>query len=163
MDNGFDLSMLQKLTSDPELMSRAISMAQTLAKSDAFKKMMNGSADPSGEVGPGYAGNTGGGFSPQSAQSAHGGTGESCGLGGLGGLSGLGGLFGDAPAPLPESRDGEKSKKGFSSGTHEQRIKLLEAMRPFVPEDRRTKIDFIIKLLGLMQVANQLGLKNILQ
>ncbi|MBE6618361.1 MAG: hypothetical protein E7626_01090 [Ruminococcaceae bacterium] len=36
------------------------------------------------------------------------------------------------------------------------RIRLLEAMRPFLGEDKRAKLDMVIKLLGLAEAAGGL-------
>ena len=132
MNNGFDIGNLQRLTEDPEFMSKAMNIASMLSKTDMFKNLgsMQNSDDLSGTL------------SRMQTESS---------------TQQAGGLPGFA---APENN--VRASSGRPSGTHEQRIQLLEAMRPFVPEDRRNKIDFIIKLLGLMQVANELGLKNIL-
>ena len=132
MNNGFDIGNLQRLTEDPEFMSKAMNIASMLSKTDMFKNL--GSIQNS----DGFNGTLNGFQTESSHPQAN----------SLPGFS----------APENSAR----TSPNRPSGTHEQRIKLLEAMRPFVPEDRRNKIDFIIKLLGLMQVANELGLKNIL-
>lgn len=132
MNNGFDIGSLQRLTEDPEFMSKAMNIASMLSKTDMFKNLGN-TQNSDGYDGTLNRASDAGGF-PQANS-----------------LPGL-------AAPDNKLRDAPKRP----SGTHDQRIKLLEAMRPFVPDDRRNKIDFIIKLLGLMQVANELGLKNIL-
>ena len=139
MNNGFDISILQRLTEDPEMMSKAMQMASMLAGSDMFKNLgANLGASNGGERFEGT-------LSRIEDEPAHG--------DGQGGIPE--GLTGGGPG-------GRQSTGKRMPGTHEQRIKLLEAMRPFVPEDRRSKIDFIIKLLGLLHVANELGLKNLL-
>ena len=132
MNNGFDIANLQRLTEDPEFMSKAMNIASMLSKTDMFKNLgnMQNNGDFNGTLNRVQTEND-----PLQTSS-------------LPGFS------------TPENS--MRTSAGRPSGTHEQRIKLLEAMRPFVPEDRRNKIDFIIKLLGLMQVANELGLKNIL-
>jgi|GEM_PF-792553 len=141
MNNGLDLSVLQKLTEDPELMSKAMSMASMLAKSDMFKNL--GASAPGEDRFNGALAREDG---PREQDNRP--------------ANGIPGMLEGRPDGRPSG--GKQSGGKHIPGTHEQRIKLLEAMRPFVPEDRRTKIDFIIKLLGLLQVANDLGLKNLL-
>lgn len=41
---------------------------------------------------------------------------------------------------------------------HNDRIQLLRSLRPFLPEEKRDKIDFLIQLLGLLNAAGQMGL-----
>lgn len=41
---------------------------------------------------------------------------------------------------------------------HTERIRLLQSLRPFLPSDQQEKIDFIIKLLGLLEAAERMGL-----
>lgn len=49
----------------------------------------------------------------------------------------------------------ERTKK--TSPCHNDRIQLLRSLRPFLPEEKRDKIDFLIQLLGLLNAAEQLG------
>lgn len=168
---AFDPEALRRLTEDPEMMSRAMSVASALASSG----MLGNLAGALGASGI----NPGPGVSP-GGQSANGsGRGERqdgyyeesdpevSPQGGSGSRYGVPSKAGEREGADRESGGRERQAPGrpgiLRGGTHEQRIKLLEAMRPFVPEDKRAKIDFIIRLLGLMQVADQLGLKNILQ
>lgn len=41
---------------------------------------------------------------------------------------------------------------------HTERIRLLQSLRPFLPYDKQEKIDFVIKLLGLLEAAEHMGL-----
>lgn len=41
---------------------------------------------------------------------------------------------------------------------HTERIRLLQSLRPFLPCDKQEKIDFVIKLLGLLEAAERMGL-----
>lgn len=41
---------------------------------------------------------------------------------------------------------------------HAERIRLLQSLRPFLPDDKQEKIDFVVKLLGLLEAAERMGL-----
>lgn len=156
MNGNIDLSLLRTLTENPEFMQKAMSMASALSASGIFSQMTEGQSQtndrqepPNLFSSPGGASPAAGGFSP-----AAGGMGDA--------LSLLAGAMGGSSQSPSQNKETGGEKKDEKAG-HKDRIRLLEAMRPFVPPERRDKLDFIIKLLGLMQIANQLGLKNILE
>ncbi len=80
---------------------------------------------------------------------------------------------GGAPGDPPRSENASASYGGGSRGNpahdgghhkngphigHTDRIRLLQSLRPFLPEEKRDKIDFLIKLLGLLEAAEGMGL-----
>ena len=62
------------------------------------------------------------------------------------------------PKKESEPRGGEKEKICSSRPKINQcdRIRLLEAMRPFLGDEKRAKLDTVIKLLGLAEAAGGL-------
>ncbi len=156
MNGNLDLGFLRTLTENPEFMQKAISMASALSSSGIFSQAFEGSSQKSDarqeRVDKGAFS-----FSESDTPSPSG----SGNLGDV--LSLLSGAAGGSQPKAQQNQSEAKESGENKKADHKDRIRLLEAMRPFVPPERRDKLDFIIKLLGLMQIANQLGLKNILE
>lgn len=58
----------------------------------------------------------------------------------------------------PHHDSGHNREQGGSHVGHAERIRLLQSLRPFLPYDKQEKIDFVIKLLGLLDAAERMGL-----
>ena len=54
----------------------------------------------------------------------------------------------------------QPSGKRPPSPSHHDRVHLLQSICPFLPEDKREKVQFLIKLLGLLSAAEEMGLGN---
>ena len=149
MNSQGDLGILKVLTENPELMQKAMSIASSLASSGALS-------------GLGLLGNDQSNQPKQNASSQ---------APNVGDLSAIFGALGantsqnaQKPIPIQETKNDQEKENGHEHKTsHRDRIKLLEAMRPFVPVEKREKLEFVIRLLGLIQVADQLGIKNMIE
>ena len=60
--------------------------------------------------------------------------------------------------PSRESNDNVLSKLLGGKAESENRIRLLNALRPYLSEDRREKLDLILKLLQLSELGHLSGL-----
>ncbi len=83
--------------------------------------------------------------------------GQAGGLGALSGLGGLGGNKGDAPFSMDDIDPQMLSSLGriiskANGGEGDKRV-LLEALRPFLAEKRREKMERAIKLARLAKIA----------
>ncbi len=152
MNSQLDLGFLKTLTENPEFLQKAMNIASTLSSSGMLQNLMGQSPTPAQ-----------GAVSPNSP--AHGNEGSAM-LGDIMKLLSNGSQGQSAQntpsAPNPQASPLQKPQKPHSSACHSDRIRLLEAMRPFVPEERREKLDFIIRLMGLIKLADNLGLSHIL-
>lgn len=74
----------------------------------------------------------------------------------------------EVSADAEEDGEGEAVEAGaFSRGSrgghshkkpdNDNRLRLLKALKPYLGENRREKVDYIIKLLGLLQLADENG------
>ena len=147
MNAGFNPSdLLSGLAANPELLKNAMQMASALASSGALD----------GLFGKGDAAPT----APQPAEAA-----PALKTGGLAEL--LGSLGGAAPPPAAK----EPSEGAFSKAEppkseahrppapcHQDRVRLLQAICPFLPEPKREKVHFLIKVLEIFSTAEQMGL-----
>lgn len=175
-ESPFPGDLLSSLAANPELLKNAMQMASALASSGVLDGLLSKSA-PSGESPADRSAPPPPPLdSPYQARGASGGgsTGDFAGL--------LAGLMGNHPQQSHETRSepsiqvshastAATGKDGASSPTHagkksappchNDRVQLLKAVRPFLPEDKREKIDFFIQLLGLLYSAEQMGLRKL--
>ena len=140
-ESAFPTDLLSSLASNPDLLKNAMQMASALASSGAldglFGKGTEGVAPPSGKD-----------FSSL--------------------FSGMGQGKGEeqrGPSPTdrshPPSPEPRPPMKRPEPPCHNDRIQLLRAVRPFLPEEKREKIDFLVQLLGLLHTAEELGLRKL--
>ncbi len=148
--------LLKKVMENPELLSGAMSMASALASSGALNGLLGkkpeerkedeGSGNSQGQPLAGLAG-----------------------ISGLSGLSGLMSALGGSTKPqnaTPESEPEHPStpttahppSAGARRVGHKERIALLEAMRPFISPEKKDRLELLIRLLGVMEIAEGMGL-----
>ena len=151
-ESAFPTDLLSSLASNPDLLKNAMQMASALASSGALDGLFGKGSDENRE-----------------APSAPPRPMENSDFSTL--LSGLTG--GKAPEPpkaepqeafarpQKENREPPHPAKRPTPPCHNDRIRLLQAVRPFLPEDKREKIDFIVQLLGLLHTAEELGLRKL--
>ena len=140
-ESAFPTDLLSSLASNPDLLKNAMQMASALASSGALDGLFGKGAD-------GAAPTSGKDFSSL--------------------LSGMGqgkGEESQKPAPAdhfrPPSPEPRPPMKRPEPPCHNDRIQLLRAVRPFLPEEKREKIDFLVQLLGLLHTAEELGLRKL--
>lgn len=154
-NNPFPGDLLSSLAANPELLKNAMQMASALASSGMLNGLFGGTEDSS---------------SPPSTQQG----GPSGQIGGITDL--LAGLMGKSASgnPPPSASQTEhcppieKKQQDASSHpieprrtpspNHNDRIHLLQSICPFLSEEKREKVQFLIKLLGLLSAAEQMGL-----
>lgn len=176
-ENTLDLGgLLNSLIEHPEMLQKAMNLANTLASSGMLDGLMNGSAE--------------GGQSAASSDTYKAPQNTSPDLSAIGNL--LTGLMNDRPSQekrqnehagqsnnppnarafdkndlfSPAQTAGEKEKDRQNQASHREsphighaeRIRLLQSLRPFLPADKQEKIDFVIKLLGLLEAAERMGI-----
>ncbi len=154
--------LLAGLAANPEMLKNAMQMASALASSGALSGLLGGggaSAPPSPAPEAG----------PQTPASPPGGGGLADLLAGLmSGQPSASGKSGPAtqppppPAastgvPIPSPQPGGGGHKPPSPG-HRDRVHLLQAICPFLPEEKREKVQFLIRLLELLSTAEGMGL-----
>ena len=146
-ESAFPTDLLSSLASNPDLLKNAMQMASALASSGVLD---------------GFLGK-GGSENSQRPPSTPSGTGDFASL-----LAGLGGN--NAPPPPKENavhpspqppREVAHPPKRPNPPCHNDRVQLLKSLRPFLPEDKREKIDFLVQLLGLLHTAEELGLRKL--
>lgn len=173
-ESTFPADLLSSLAANPELLKNAMQMASALASSGMLGGLLGKSA-PSGESAP---------PPPPSAPPSEGGS--SVGGGGGGDFAGLlSGLLGNhpsgsgesspvsqteaaspfsaSPATSPKDSTSNPSKTGKKTTPpcHKDRVQLLKSVRPFLPDDKREKIDFLVQLLELLYSAEQMGFRKL--
>lgn len=111
--------LLKKLTENPEMLSKAMSMASALASSGALSGFMNSNTQDNtrkkecdGEPTP----------PPKAA----------------------------CPSPETKHKPEERDR-------YRERIALLEAMRPFISAEKKDRLELLIRLLGVMELADGMG------
>ena len=62
---------------------------------------------------------------------------------------------------LKENREDKQFRSSSHSPCASDRKALLLALRPFMGKDRQDKIDFILNILSLLDVAESLGFTNL--
>ena len=138
-------------------MQKALSIASTLASSGVLSNL-NLSGGQQGFVPPNNSFSQGG--SPDKAPDI------SALLSSAFGQTSAGASHSSGERAQAHTQHSEKEEENThqkpSRAGHAERIRLLEAMRPFVPDDRKDKLDFIIRLIGLIQIADKLGLKHVI-
>ncbi|MBQ8288557.1 MAG: hypothetical protein IJX76_07290 [Clostridia bacterium] len=159
MSDAFNASdLLSGLAANPELLKNAMQMASALASSGALNGLFGGggnSAPPSAEP------------SAATASAPIGGSGGFADL--LSGLMGAGGgskASAESPsagekkdsAPVSAHPSGGQGKHSAPAPCHQDRVRLLQSICPFLPEDKRDKVQFLIKLLELLSTAEGMGL-----
>lgn len=142
-ESAFPTDLLSSLASNPDLLKNAMQMASALASSGALDGLLGKRGEQDTPVSQ-----SGKDFSSL--------------------LSGIGqGKREDQPKnastdrthpPSPEPRPPMKRPE---PPCHNDRIQLLRAVRPFLPEEKREKIDFLVQLLGLLHTAEELGLRKL--
>lgn len=147
-DGAFNpADLLSGLASNPELLKNVMQMASALASSGALNGLFGGAAQ---EAQP----------QPSSAAPAASPQGSFADL--LAGLMNSSAPSGEPKAdsvaasgpPVPQ----EKEQKRRPTPCHEDRVQLLRSICPFLPEEKREKVQFLIKLLGLFNAAEHMGL-----
>ena len=150
-ESVFPTDLLSSLASNPDLLKNAMQMASALASSGVLD---------------GFLGKGGGEGSRQSPSPS--GTGDFSTL--LAGLSGNNPPPHQSdtghPSPQPSrspkpSDEASPPRKRPNPPCHNDRVQLLKSLRPFLPEDKREKIDFLVQLLGLLHTAEELGLRKL--
>lgn len=148
-ESAFPTDLLSSLASNPDLLKNAMQMASALASSGALDGLFgkgNGadSTAPSPSAGradfSSLLSGLSGGKSPETPKAE------------------AKEAFVNAPSPSHES---PRPLKKPSPPCHNDRVQLLRAVRPFLPEDKREKIDFIVQLLGLLHTAEEMGLRKL--
>lgn len=141
--------LLKKVMENPELLSGAMRMASALASSGALNGLLGknpGEESPAPSDQPPRERPD-----PQGAQP----TDMLSGLSGL--MSALGGGNRSEPSqptpPLPDSPRRSPNRAG-----HRERIALLEAMRPFISPEKKDRLELLIRLLGVMEIAEGMGI-----
>ena len=153
--NPFPGDLLSSLAANPELLKNAMQMASALASSGMLNGLFGGgeTASPPPPPNRGDAPSGGGG-----------------GIADL--LAGLMGASGNSHPPSQgqaEHRPGVEQERWDANPhpveprrpptpSHNDRIHLLQSICPFLPEEKREKVQFLIKLLGLLSAAEQMGL-----
>ncbi len=151
--SAFPTDLLSSLAANPDLLKNAMQMASVLASSGALGGLFG---VPTGEPSPSS--------SPQFTPPSQGGLNANSGIADL-----LAGLMGSAesppgtstpPSPTPQKAEAEQvqERKRPPAPSHNDRIHLLQSICPFLPEEKREKVQFLIKLLGLLSAAEQMGL-----
>lgn len=159
--------LLSGLAANPDLLKNAIQMASALASSGMLNGLFGGA--PSEEA-PAPA------SAPSQQPPPQGNSAASSGIADLlAGLMGQSGNFatetpiGERNAPsvhpsVEKKTDNEmiagqnQERKRPPTPNHNDRIHLLQSICPFLPEEKREKVQFLIKLLGLLSAAEQMGL-----
>ena len=151
-ESAFPTDLLSSLASNPDLLKNAMQMASALASSGALDGLFGKSSDENREA-------------PTAPPKPMGTNDFSTLLSGFGG-----GRASEPPKAEPketvessqkENREPPHPVKRPPPPCHNDRIQLLRAVRPFLPEDKREKIDFIVQLLGLLHTAEELGLRKL--
>lgn len=146
--------LLKKVMENPELLSGAMSMASALASSGALNGLLGKKTEGRREVEEAP-------ISPT----------PPVGLPGLSDL--MNALTGGTPpkASDPQSERTDPSEQGETPAAspptridgshrvgHRERIALLEAMRPFISHEKKDRLELLIRLLGVMEIAEGMGL-----
>lgn len=143
-ENAFAGDLLQGLAANPELLKNAMQMASALASSGVLNGLLGDK--PKAEEPPK---STSGSFADL-----------------LSGLTGQG-KAGASPSAnerrpaadgKPDAPPASVAAKGRPTPCHRDRVDLLRSICPFLPDDKREKVYFLIKLLELMNSAEQMGL-----
>ena len=164
MENSMDLlSLISGLGNDPSAMSAVTELLKNLGNTQPRQPAVNAdtvsaanfsrSSQPTQQL-PTSSGGDGGasGFSPEL-------------LGSL--LSALGGTH--QREPRTENCPSESKEHGGHSSVEkllggkaesENRIRLLNALRPYLSEERRCKLDLILKLLRIAELGKLSGILN---
>lgn len=179
-------SLLSGLMEHPEMLQKAMSIASTLASSGVLNELMNSSAEgnrptpsddrytPSSANTPDLSsiGNLLSGLMGDNSQSNEEksrddrsqrtqNTAQSKDFSSDRACSGEASARAEETArtrPLSRSEGGHEGGRGGIHVGHAERIRLLQSLRPFLPCDKQEKIDFVIKLLGLLDAAERMGL-----
>lgn len=134
MNGDLDMStLISGMLSDPEMLSRAMNIAKGLASSGVLSSLLS-----QGDKGSGKG-------------ECHDNPSESASCSDEKGAllrSGCGGSAGDG------LDKGERRKPGNA-----ERTALLHALKPYVSEDKREKIELIIKLMSVLDAAHGIGIK----
>ena len=150
--------LLSGLAANPDLLKNAMQMASALASSGALGGLFNS----------GSPGTTASAKPPDAPNGA--GAGSFVDL--LSGLMGappresdrttdtatVGSALGAAAVPTASRPQKEGESHRPSPPCHQDRVRLLQAVCPFLPDDKREKVYFLIKLLELFSTAEQMGL-----
>lgn len=150
--------LFKKVMENPELLSGAMSMASALASSGALNGLLG---KKTGEE----MKESGGPENPQNLPQTD--QPSMADLSGMAGLSGLSGLMNalsgnpgrkEPPSPTPPSAPPRKDSP--ARGMHKERIALLEAMRPFISPEKKDRLELLIRLLGVMEIAEGMGISK---
>lgn len=154
-------NLLNGLMENPEMLQQAMRIAGSLASSGMLNDLMKPTDAHSQPASDSAS-------APASAQSSSAANSppDMAALGNL--LAGLGGHSGSEQAqsksespqtpPRDEAHPRQSSHPSEHHVGHSERIALLRSLRPFLPSDKQEKIDFVIKLLGLLDAAERMGL-----
>lgn len=178
-------NILNSLMEHPEMLQKAMSIAGSLASSGVLDNLMNTPTDGGGQTASANAysapqsgspdlssvGNLlaglmkGGGAGEENSEEARTKDGNHSSAQSMnsrsdgashGGDSAFSGHFSaDKQAQFPQNHASHHQNPHVG---HTERIRLLQSLRPFLPCDKQEKIDFIIKLLGLLEAAERMGL-----
>lgn len=150
-------NILNSLMENPEMLQKAMNIASSLASSGVLDDLMK---TPTEGGRPSSSANS---YAPPQNASPD--------LSSVGNL--LAGLMNDRSKPSehdaqrdkprehdvqPPSEHSEHPSQHAPHVGHTERIRLLQSLRPFLPCDKQEKLDFVIKLLGLLEAAERMGL-----
>lgn len=121
--------LLKKVMENPELLSGAMNMASMLASSGALNNLSALFPKKEGTEGPSEP------FRP--ADSTRLDSGSRPGEG----------------APPQSPNPSPNPSHGMPRVGHKERIALLEAIRPFISPDKKDRLELLIRLLGVMELA----------
>lgn len=159
---GADLSgVLGKLLENPEALQSAMAIASSLKNSGALDGILNGSAEKStlsdrpSENAVRSNDNDPSGSSTGRSDSSAEATEQKEELAYKAEKSTYNKGASPALSPLSESKEGNKE------GQSGQRRQLLLALRPYMSRERQEKIDTILRILQLLELAGQLGLSDL--
>ena len=154
--------LLKKVMENPELLSGAMSMASALASSGALNGLLGrrpGEERKDPDPDPPR---------PEQSGSAVGGQPGMPDPAMLSGLSSLMSALGggnpsakspqDPPNPSTPPKPPSAPQSEHRRVGHRERIALLEAMRPFISPEKKDRLELLIRLLGVMEIAEGMGL-----
>lgn len=67
-------------------------------------------------------------------------------------------MMGKKPKEIPSRVAEEQSKSVGKKGGYRERIALLEAMRPFISDAKKDRLELLIRILGVMELYD--GVKS---
>lgn len=129
--NGDVMSILSSIMQDPAAMEKAMSMASMLSSSGILDGALNNSEKPK--------------EAPKEAQNKEGVADES-------GLK-------DLLSSMSSSKDSGSSGKSKGAISMGERLALLLAIKPYLSEDKASKLESVIRILKIVSALEKSGIK----